>query len=314
MLWAVFTVPRPISAMLCSTLLPAGAFASSWALPPAHTPRIRHYAPSCFFPLDDHIHRLSRVDPSFSLGLPSSEDDLSEIASIIVHSFGTPPSYEMPVDESLITDMQDAVPDELVDSPHMKSRWEAALKGLHWRLGTRVLEAPSVSASLENGLLLTLRDNGSGALIGCAELSLRPTDGTLADELALPPLFTLHEAGPPLGAHLSNMAVLPSHRRRGCGSSLLRACEWIVRTEWRLDYLHLHLNMESVPARRLYASFEPLPQFDDVCRPIPPLAVVAPPASELDPGDDGQRAEGGGDISTAAWGASNRFYRKRLRS
>ena len=164
------------------------------------------------------------------------------------------------------------------------------MDGLRWRLGERLLQpSADLSSSLEHGLLLALQERASGRLVGCAELSLRPTDGTLSHEFPVPPMFQLH-ATERLGAHLSNMAVLPTYRRRGLASRLLDACEWVVRSEWGRDELFLHHDLRSGPATaRLYASFEPLPEFDAKC--VPPTD-----------GADAARTRG----------AQNRFHRKRI--
>ena len=185
------------------------------------------------------------------------------------------------------------MPDELVGQPKaVIDRWRAACKGLQWRLGSRLAPAGAarradVSANLEASLLLALRDCSSSALVATAELSLRPLDGKLVQEFAVPALFSLHDdAG--LGAYISNVAVLPRCRQRGYASALLRACEEIVAEEWKMQEIHLHFDISNPNAAKLYAEYEPLPAFDEVCRPPE--------------GTDGD----------AAAGTHNRYHRKRL--
>ena len=115
-----------------------------------------------------------------------------------------------------------------------------------------------LSVSLESSLVLAIQERATGALVACAELSMRPVDGRLPGEFAVPALFQLHSSEG-LGAYVSNLAVLPAYRQRGLASKLL-ACEWIAGSEWQQDALYLHLNMHNSAAVRLYSSFEPLPE------------------------------------------------------
>ena len=168
------------------------------------------------------------------------------------------------------------------------------------------LDAPAsavLDASLESSLLMVVRSTdpahaGANPLVGCVEISLRPLDGRLPGEFAVPAVFQLHADD--MGAYVSNLCVLPDQRRRGVASALLRACEWIVLHEWRLEELYLHIDLRNEPAQRLYADYEPLPQYDHVCKPPTP-----PPRRVGDEPHD--------DIAwrTAA-GARNRYYRRVL--
>ena len=126
--------------------------------------------------------------------------------------------------------------------------------------------------------------------MACAELSIQSINGRLPGEFAIPALFQLHTCE--LGAYLSNVAVLPSHRRSGLASRLLRVTEWIVQHKWQYSELYLHLDTRNDPAARLYADYDPLPQYDHVCRP------------KAAPDESGKNIEQGG--------AHNRYYRRSL--
>ena len=150
----------------------------------------------------------------------------------------------------------------------LQDRWRMAAKGLRWRLGSR-LEQPTLEASLETSLMVVLRGRRDGELVACAELSLRPIDGKLPGEFAVPPLFLLH-SDTSLGAYLSNLAVHPTQRRRGVATQLLDACEELVRTGWQRTALYLHVDEHNTAAAHLYRSrgYECLPAFDNACQPI----------------------------------------------
>ena len=134
------------------------------------------------------------------------------------------------------------LPPSLQDAPAMlQERWRTAQRGLHWRLAER-LQHPSVALSMEASLLLALQDRRTGRLVACAEISLRPVDGKLPGEFAVPPLFLSHTESK-MGAYLSNLAVAPDFRRRGVAKKLLSVCEWLVRREWSMPALFLHVDM-----------------------------------------------------------------------
>jgi ribosomal protein S18 acetylase RimI-like enzyme len=213
-----------------------------------------------------------------SLVLPEA-DDVSQVASLLVQAFyegskQPPPTPTGTPQLGVDGDRDEPVPPTLVP-PRLHDRWRTACRGLRWRLGARLQQPTSavtsgvlgerLAASLETSLLVALHDAHAGGLVACAEVSLRPIDGRLPGEFAVPPLFQLHAGA--LGAYLSNLADLPSYRRRGLASHLLRVVEWVVRHEWRLHELYLHVDLRNEAAARLYADYTPLPQYDDVCRP-----------------------------------------------
>ena len=252
---------------------------------------------------------------------------------------------EYPVSEYLMpAELRDATP-ELVE------RWRTACKGLSWRLGSRLdAHDGAISSSLQTSLLLALREsNGAGtggasggggsddggggngggngggggrALVGCAELSIRPIDGTLAGEFAIPACFCLHDDAP-FGAYLSNMAVSPSHRGRGFGSMLLRACEFVASEIWDQPELFLHSDLNNAAASRLYQQYDQLPEFDAQCQQPEAAAPTAPMEREVEkvPVDlDGSPQQRGADEQEVAVAGSatdgprarNRLHRKRL--
>ena len=120
---------------------------------------------------------------------------------------------------------------------------------------------------METSLMLLLQDPETSQLVACAEISLRPTDGKLPGEFAVPALFLLH-GDAPIGAYVSNVAVSPAYRQRGLASELLRLCERLVRGVWSLPVLHLHVDMHNEAAVALYRSlgYEQLPEYDDACK------------------------------------------------
>ena len=284
------------------------------------------YSPRCFVPLDEatlpaDILQVLR-DNNLTLGIPE-EDDVPAVASLLVRCFyesvvapiKTP---ETPVKTATPTTFGAQSPSRALDQttpvpeppdnmpPHLVERWRTTSRGLHWRLGARLQppytsgETALLEASLESSLLLVARSttsNGESPLVSCVEISLRPLDGRLPGEFAVPAVFQLHTDE--LGAYVSNLCVLPDQRRCGIASAVLRACEWTVRRHWRLDEVYLHLDLRNQPAARLYADYEPLPEYDEVCKPPTP-----PPRRAGD--------ELGDDIAwrTAA-GARNRYYRRR---
>jgi len=161
----------------------------------------------------------------------------------------------------------DKLPAALRSAPApLQDRWRLAVKGLQWRLGAR-LDNPVLEASMETSLMVVLQERTTSQLIACAELSLRPVDGKLPGEFAVPPLFLLHEAQ--LGAYLSNLAVRPSYRRRGVAKQLLDTCEALVRDTWSMPALHLHVDLNNTAAAALYrvCGYEQLAEYDGVCQP-----------------------------------------------
>ena len=190
----------------------------------------------------------------------------------------------------------------------LQDRWRMASKGLHWRLGAR-LEQPTLEASLETSLMLVLQEGVSGPLVGCVELALRPTDGKLPGEFAVPPLFMLHTDAS-LGAYLSNLAVRPSHRRQGVATRLLEACEAVVRHSWRMPALYLHVDEHNAPAANLYRArgYECLPAFDDASRST--STAVQHAAAGAVPLESANGGAGGGDAAAAPPPVRNRFHRK----
>lgn len=66
-------------------------------------------------------------------------------------------------------------------------------------------------------------------------------------EAALPPPFPTSK---PRRVYVSNIAVLPQHRRQGVGSLLLRTCERQARL-WRQDSLWLHVELKNADALRV---------------------------------------------------------------
>jgi len=125
--------------------------------------------------------------------------------------------------------------------PLSLARWHVSFKGLHWRVNNRLFH-PSLERSLQSSLMLAVQAKDSGDLVGCAELSLRPADGSLPGEFA-PPAVLLFAGSqrPPLTAYVSNLAVLGAHRRRRLATRLLAACEEIAATRWRCSDIYLHV-------------------------------------------------------------------------
>ncbi|GLI61862.1 hypothetical protein VaNZ11_004370, partial [Volvox africanus] len=94
-------------------------------------------------------------------------------------------------------------------------------------------------------------DTGTGAaapqpgkVVGAATLSL------MQPEALLPPPFP---SGKPFRLYVSNMSVLPSHRRRGLARRLLLQCERVARL-WGHSSLWLHVKRTNSGAAALYHS------------------------------------------------------------
>jgi ribosomal protein S18 acetylase RimI-like enzyme len=84
-------------------------------------------------------------------------------------------------------------------------------------------------------VVLVAEDRQSGELLGSATVSLAQP------EAALPPPFPTSK---PRRVYVSNIAVLPSHRRRGVATALLRQSERQARL-WRRDSLWLHCELQN---------------------------------------------------------------------
>ena len=190
----------------------------------------------------------------YRLGMPEI-DDTTATAKLLVEGFEvadnaatrnaateaasaapTPPT--MPRDD-LGLPMWPSPPPPL--DPLALARWHVSLKGLHWRVNNRLFH-PSLERSLQSSLMLAVQAKESGELVGCAELSLRPADGSLPGEFA-PPAVLLFAGSqrPPLTAYVSNLAVHGAHRRRRLATRLLAACEEIAATRWRCSDIYLHV-------------------------------------------------------------------------
>ncbi|KAK9789969.1 hypothetical protein WJX73_009595 [Symbiochloris irregularis] len=84
----------------------------------------------------------------------------------------------------------------------------------------------------------------TGPIVGCALITLA------AAEAWLPPPWPTKA---PQRAYVGNMACLPSWRRRGVASALLRRCERVAAW-WQYDSVWLHTEVTNSRARRLYRS------------------------------------------------------------
>jgi GNAT superfamily N-acetyltransferase len=196
----------------------------------------------------------------YRLGMPEI-DDTSATARLLVESFEivddvaarniateaasaapTPPT--MPRDD-LGLPMWPSPP--LLD-PMSLARWHVSLKGLHWRVNNR-LYTPSLARSLQSSLVLAIQAKESGDLVGCAELSLRPADGSLPGEFA-PPAILLFAGSQkaPLTAYVSNLAVHAEHRRQRLATRLLAACEDIAAARWLCTDIYLHVSDQKCAA------------------------------------------------------------------
>ncbi|GLC35451.1 hypothetical protein PLESTB_000205700 [Pleodorina starrii] len=83
-----------------------------------------------------------------------------------------------------------------------------------------------------------------GPVVACATLSL------MQPEALLPPPFP---SAKPFRCYVSNMAVAPSHRRRGLARRLLQQCERVARL-WGHSSLWLHVKGSNAGAEALYRS------------------------------------------------------------
>ena len=132
--------------------------------------------------------------------------------------------------------------------PMSLARWHVSFKGLHWRVNNR-LYTPSLARSLESTLVLAIQAKDSGDVVACAELSLRPADGSLPGEFA-PPAILLFAGSPkpPLTAYVSNLAVHGKHRRQRLATRLLAACEDIAAARWLCSDIYLHVSDQKCAA------------------------------------------------------------------
>ena len=82
-------------------------------------------------------------------------------------------------------------------------------------------------------VVLVAEDWANGQVLGSAAVSLAQP------EAALPPPFPTSK---PRRVYVSNIAVLPQHRRQGVATALVRRCERQARL-WRQDSLWLHCEL-----------------------------------------------------------------------
>ena len=201
--------------------------------------------------------------PEFELGLLTA-DEVPEAAKLLVTSFADSLHEPAACSETIPQPPAGLWPSPTVDL-RSETREELAQRGLEWRMGVR-LSDPSLGVSLEQSLMLALRERREGGqLAACAELAMRPVDGTLPTDFAVPAVFQLHQA--PLAPHLYNLAVAPQFRRQKMASRLISTAERVVRLEWRQKELYLHVDVKNNPgAAALYReqAFDPLPDFDNL--------------------------------------------------
>jgi len=243
----------------------------------ALAPACRHAPPRCTAVTPSSsacVESLPGFGPDLIGGLPATTH-VSDVASLLVDCFyssGWVAESDGTMHAGATSPGEDELPSEYRSAPApLQERWRLAAKGLQWRLGAR-LDDPSMAASMETSLMLVLQERASARLIACAELSLRPVDGKLPGEFAVPPLFLLHTEAQ-LGAYLSNLAVRPSYRRQGLAKQLLSACETLVRDKWDLPALYLHVDLHNTAAAQLYEAcgYEQLERYDKFCQPpVPP--------------------------------------------
>lgn len=237
---------------------------ASWPALQMSSPMARPRTKCCTALFDissEHDLGADAFAPEFELGLLTA-DEVPEAAKLLVMSFVDTLPQLPPSPDSLPAPLSGPWPAPVADI-RTEMREELAQRGLEWRLGTR-LSHPSLGISLERSLLLALREGGDGGrLAGCAELAMRPIDGTLPTDFAVPAIFQIHQA--PLAPHLYNLAVAPAFRRQKIASRLISTAERIAKLEWGQEELYLHVDVNNNPgAAALYReqSFDPLPDFD----------------------------------------------------
>ncbi|KAJ8608433.1 hypothetical protein CTAYLR_009593 [Chrysophaeum taylorii] len=86
-------------------------------------------------------------------------------------------------------------------------------------------------------------------LCGMVELSMQPA-GKLA--AAMPPPQWIKRLRGDLHPYLSNLLVSRTHRNRGIGRNLVRACEAVVQHHWCRDTLALHFDAQDPSLSRFY--------------------------------------------------------------
>lgn len=94
--------------------------------------------------------------------------------------------------------------------------------------------------ALEEAVRTNIEDcsySANNQLAGTVEMSLRSTEPWASDRLRYP--------------YLSNLAVRPTHRRRGVAGQLLLSCERVA-LDWGFKDLYLHVLENNNPARQLY--------------------------------------------------------------
>ena len=265
----------------------------------------------------------------YRLGMPEI-DDTSATARLLVESFEivddvaasniatqaasaapTPPT--MPRDD-LGLPMWPSPP--LLD-PMSLARWHVSFKGLHWRVNNR-LYTPSLARSLQSSLVLAIQAKDSGDLVGCAELSLRPADGSLPGEFA-PPAILLFAGSPkpPLTAYVSNLAVHGKHRRQRLATRLLAACEDIAAARWLCSDIYLHVSDQKCaapPVLRPPPNPRALPRLPWATSPTYALTHVAPRSAAARVMYDREQYQPLPNFEqpTSAAGATNLYFRKRL--
>ncbi|PNW74000.1 hypothetical protein CHLRE_13g581150v5 [Chlamydomonas reinhardtii] len=137
-----------------------------------------------------------------------------------------------------------------------------------------------------------------GQAVAAASLSL------LQPEALLPPPFPSNK---PYRLYVSNMSVVPAHRRRGLAKRLLLQCERVARL-WGHESIWLHVKRSNAAAAALYASMGYTPVESGGMRLLPgPLSQVLM-TKTLPPLRGSCRVElgrGGASRSQAAAGSSS---------
>ena len=183
--------------------------------------------------------------------------------------YGTSPSNYARNAHRRIAARRKRIVDELTEA---RKRRQAAVM---WQCAGRLGSKRGTGARKRDSSTVAIMPEVSGiayylALPGkvggaCAELAMRPVDGTLPTDFAVPAVFQLHQA--PLAPHLYNLAVAPQFRRQKMASRLISTAERVVRLEWRQKELYLHVDVKNNPgAAALYReqAFDPLPDFDNL--------------------------------------------------
>jgi GNAT superfamily N-acetyltransferase len=192
--------------------------------------------------------------------------DLTAISDVTLDCFYQPRFH---INTSNMSNFEKSVWQTFFQAVDVMDRWEVKLGnylGFLSRSGSRLIPIYSsiemngesiILAALPKNHSVPLDQRDSPPIEGIVELCLERGDGKLTDPIRSP--FADWIAGPRTEAYICNLCIVPSARRKGLGTSLVRLCEDIAQTRWGKNVVYLHVETKNEPGQRLYLNLGYLP-------------------------------------------------------